>query len=210
MSTDGPTVLSPAEVLERFNAIQDWKAFSAPLVGYALRLLSGRRWRGEQSVCSVPAGKEAEDLVADAVLGALTGKWKWDISEYPDLGQFLARVIKSQVANLVRSADNTATTRTTDATPDASDPNQDPRDAAADHEFEDRFLAVAFEEGDDQVVAVADCLLQGIHEPRQIAEKLGWEAFDVSQTKRKIARLMRRHFNYDSVMGFEGGPDHGE
>ena len=96
---------------------EPWEEHIERLTLYAQRLIKSLNWQNA-SFGNTLGGKEAKDLVHDAISDVYLGKRVWNRSTHPELIRFLFSAVKSEVYNAAVSKANTET---------AYEPERDPR-----------------------------------------------------------------------------------
>jgi DNA-directed RNA polymerase specialized sigma24 family protein len=93
VATDG---IDP-ELLKRFRA--EFARVHKRVLAYAVVIVRRKRWTHDGT--GLPEGKEAVDLVHEAVELVLNGTRKWNPAKIPDLDVYLYGVMRSQASHLV-------------------------------------------------------------------------------------------------------------
>jgi len=159
---------------------QDWEDIFRRLTAHAQRLIKALTWRGEWGGF-VPGGHEATDFAMEAILDLYTGVRKWDPMTQPNLLAHLQNIVRSKISNAVRSSENRAELRESE---EEAGSQQDPYDT---------FILDLLDYLDDEPILqkVVECLADGYTDRADITDRLGIEAMEVTNLRKKLARRIR-------------------
>lgn len=196
----------PPHVLELLEA-HDWDKTTNRLVAYALRKARRLYWQGIRDG-DMPEGKEAYDIVQDAIYQLLSGERRWDPDAQPDLFAHLQSIIDSKVSALVegwanerlRSEAALATTaRLPEDEPSLLDafasPESDPEEIALLTEQERRseeFLIglALFLEDEPELQRIVEAIVDGAEGPAEIAKDAGITSKAVYNARKRLQRKL--------------------
>jgi hypothetical protein len=176
----------------------------------------------------MPNGKEAADIVQEAIEDLLTGKRSWDPVVQPDLFVHLRSIVDSKLSHLVESAENQHVY--SDATLTAEDdrgqkgsflarlPNTDSSlpdalvKAEEERQAEEFFWGFhTFLANEPLLQQVIECIFDGDDKPTEMANRLGVAPKDMYHIRKKLQRRLTDYHNLrgrESLPG-KGGPTHG-
>lgn len=95
------TLVPSADVIARFKSALP--GVYPRVVAYAILTVRRKRWSRNGTI---PEGKEAEDLVHDAIRRVLDGRRHWEPDKVPDLELYLCGIVRSIAGDLARSPAN--------------------------------------------------------------------------------------------------------
>jgi hypothetical protein len=104
VSDDRPMPPDVRQVVDRMSD-RDWERLILELGRYAVYKSRRFFWRTGQSG-ELPTGEMAESIVSKAIVLWLTGRRRWNPSEYADLPSFLKGVIDSLLSHAASTPDN--------------------------------------------------------------------------------------------------------
>jgi len=206
------------DLLER----HPWETTIPALVAYARGRIGYRSWGGQRGG-SLPAGKEAEDVVYEAIEKVLSGRRSWDPEAKPDLVQFLKDVIESDVHHLAVGFENRRIVGETEIEAGREDgvrdrfldtvqsPGSSPAEALLRREVEEegREFASAFLatlDRDPVLKAAVACIFDGVVKPADISERTGLTVEEIYNVRK---RLQRRLMDYYAEWGKKHEPERG-
>lgn len=191
------------ELLDR----QPWEDITPRLVAYTLRKTRRLYWQGIRDG-DMPEGKEAQDIVQDAIDDLFSGKRAWDPDSYPDLFAHLQSVIDSKVSAFVRSRANrrlrseavlSAAATLDDDEPSLLDtmtsPKPGPEEIALEEEEERRSEDFAVStlcslDDDPEAQKVLEAIFEGLTKRADIATRAGISVKSVSNIKKRLQRRL--------------------
>lgn len=197
----------PPQVRELLDA-HEWEKTTALLVVHTLRKARRLYWQGIRDG-DMPEGKEAHDIVQDAIHQLLSGERRWDPDTQPDLFAHLQSIIDSKLSALVEGRANrrlrSETALTTAARPpeDAPSPldafasqRPDPEGIALQEEQERRsedFLIelVLFLEGEPELQRIVEAIADGAEKPAEIAAAAGLGVKTVYNARKRLQRRLQ-------------------
>jgi len=211
-------VADPLDDIRDRLARHPWGDTLPLLVEYARKRVGWRTWGGARGG-RLPAGREAEDVVYEAIEKVYGGQRVWDPAAKPDLVQYLKDVIESDVHHLATGFENRGVLtesalgeRLVDGEPEPflqAQPAAGPSPAEAAERGETDREAKAFAEaflatlGDEPGMAtVVQCIFDGLVKPAEIAGRTGMAADDIYNMRK---RLQRRLLDFYA----DWGPKHG-
>lgn len=190
------------------------------LIEYARKRVGWRTWGGARGG-RLPAGKEAEDVVYEAIEKVYSGQRAWDPAAKPDLLQFLKDVIESDVHHLAVGFENRGVVTETalgermvdgvaepylntrpaagPSPADAAVRGEEDREARA---FAETFLATLV--GEPDLAAIVSCIFDGVVKPAEIAAKTGRDPGEVYSARK---RLQRRLMDFYADWGMKHGTE---
>ncbi len=210
----------PPEVRQRLEQ-HPWDDTMARLVYYAMHKARRLFWQGVRDG-PMPGGKEAADVVSQAIADVLSGTRAWQPAQQPDLVAHLRSIVDSMLHHLAAGAENQhlrAQPRATDGTrtrrPDPPDPGASPAERLLQAEEAQVAEAVfwgfyAFVHEDPLLQHMLACLVDGLDTPAAIAARLGVAPRAIYNAHKK---LQRRWQAYGAARAQApssgGGPHHG-
>ena len=178
---------------------QPWDDTIAGLVYYALHKARRLSWQGVRDG-HLPGGKEAADVVSQAIEDVLSGTRVWQPAQQPDLVAHLRSIVDSTLHHLAVGAENRhvrAQRRATDGTrerrPDPPDPGASPAELVL-HAEEARGAEAmfwgfyAFVHEDPLLQPILACLVDGLDTPAAIAARLGVAPRVIYNARKKLQR----------------------
>jgi hypothetical protein len=180
-----------------------WDETIKRLLYYTLYQVRARTWRGIRGG-SMPGGREAEDIVSQAVEDILAGRRAWDPARYPDLFVYLRSIVDSKLSHLGTSAENwrmlAAFPPLENGYPWTTGGRKQPCDSAASPpevliQAEEERLAEALLQGfanslveEPLLQGIVRCILDGIDKPAAIASRVGVTIERVYSARRRLQR----------------------
>jgi len=148
---------------------------------------------------------DPEDLVNDACTKVLSGVRKWDYRKYPDLGNHLSWIIRSDASHERRrlcgiipvALDAGLESFQTAEREMAASPwlprSRNPEELAVAREQSIKFRGWLdqLSEQDEEVGLVLMCLQDGITKPSEIAEEVEWDVKKVNNVLKRTRRKIR-------------------
>jgi DNA-directed RNA polymerase specialized sigma24 family protein len=186
------TVPLALALIERIE--QELPGVHRAVLAYAVRKVRSKRWMRRTGM---PEGKEAADLVQEALARVLAGERPWDPDEVP-LGPFLMGVVRSLCSAEAEGQENRVASLAVDmegpalldgagrlATPEQVLLDAERCDALADEVF-------AAAEGDQVLEKIVGELLDGLRcsDAQEIAAATGLEVTQVYAGTRKLQRRL--------------------
>jgi DNA-directed RNA polymerase specialized sigma24 family protein len=186
----------------------DWGETTGQLVVYTLRKARRLYWQGIRDG-DMPEGKEAYDVVQDAIYQLISGERRWDPDIQPDLFAHLQGIIDSKLSALVRSRANrrlrseaalAAADRLPEDAPSPLDaiasPGPDPVEIALLEEQERRseeFLIglALFLEGEPVLQKIVEAIADGAEKPADIAAAAELDTKTVYNARKRLQRRIQ-------------------
>lgn len=177
-----------------------WETTIPRLLHYTLLKARRLTWSGARGG-PLPGGREAMDVVHQAVAKVFAGERRWNPAAEPDLGAYLAGVVDSELSNLVRGWDHRHVRPDAavgvDGLPrlDRAAPAPTPLEALTGQEGEregEVFLrAFRATLGDDPVLQqLVDLVAADVDKPADLAARLGITAAEVYNLKKRLRRAL--------------------
>ncbi|UCG71017.1 MAG: DsbA family protein [Thermoplasmata archaeon] len=187
-------------------AAQRWDQVIPRLVEYARARIRIRIWAGRKDG-PLPGGKEAEDMVYEAIEKTLDGRRAWDARAHPDLEAYLRDVIESDLNHLAVGFENRRFLPASQVGFTMIDDEPVPLvervpspvpGPQADLELDDeRREALAFRDafiqslGDEpELAVVVRHIIEGVERPAELAEKAGVPAKDIYNMRKRLQRRL--------------------
>jgi DNA-directed RNA polymerase specialized sigma24 family protein len=207
----------PPDVREKLEE-HPWEDTISRLALYTIRKAKRLYWQGIMNG-NMPAGKEAQDVVQDAIEDVLTGQRSWNPATQPDLFVYLRRVVDSKLSHLVESMENRSVrsesalgARKEDAPgitfiAEFPDSGPSPFETLIQAEAEDFFWGFYEFLADEPLLQnVVECIDGGINKSTDIAIHLGVPPKEIYNVRK---RLQRRLHDYRAQRGQQSFPGKG-
>lgn len=185
-----------------------WDDTIPRLVHHASRKMKRLFWQGIFGG-TAPGGKEAKDLVMEAIRKVFEGDRSWTPEDHPDIFLFLKAVIDSDISHLVEGWENRHLFR--EATLSGKDkregerpgfldtvscPNPGPEVALLNKEmerFSEKFFWGFYEEldGSPNLQKMLECISEGFFKRTDISEKMGIPVKEFDNIKKQIQRRLK-------------------
>jgi hypothetical protein len=168
----------------------DWKLLTVQLGRYALFKSRRFYWRTGNSG-ELPYGEVTESIVSKAFCLWLSGRRRWNRSEYPDLESFLKGVIDSLLSHSSNSLENRRLDSTemqlhiSQATPE-SELLEKERVNEADHTLAE---IIRRSHDDPVLLEIINAIRSGAVTRRQIVSATGRTAEDINNGLKRLRRL---------------------
>lgn len=196
----------PTDSVRGLLAAHRWDQTVPRLVEHARARIRSRVWAGRRDG-PLPGGKEAEDIVYEAIEKVLNGRRAWRPQTHPDLEAYLKDVIESDLHHLAVGFENRrflpaslAGFATVDdesvplvervaspaPTPQASMEMEDERREAA--VFRRDFLLTLT--GEPELAAVVEHIFDGVDRPAELATKTGASPKDIYNIRKRLQRRL--------------------
>ena len=181
------------EVRRIIDSLSDleWKLLTVQLGRYALFKSRRFYWRTGNSG-ELPYGEMTESIVSKAFCLWLSGRRRWNRSEYPDLESFLKGVIDSLLSHSSNSSDNRRLDSTTEmplhgsqATPE-SELLEKERLNEADHTLAE---IIRRSNNDPILLEIIDAIRSGAVTRREIVNATRRTAEDINNGLKRLRRL---------------------
>jgi DNA-directed RNA polymerase specialized sigma24 family protein len=207
-----------AKSLDAFRRAK-WDEIIPRLVLFAERKIRPNVWYSIPGG-PLPGGKQAADLVQQAVAKVLRGERVWNRNE--PLLRFLMSVISSDINNLAQSRENTKTVRIQhhggqDAHPTEIDlaflsdppPSQRGGDQLINSQVDQERAQILTALSNDRLVhQIASLIIDdGISKPRKLAKILGTDVNKIHNAKKRLRRRLQRGAVTRPVVTGEGRND---
>lgn len=194
---DGSDELVDEATLERLQQF-DWPRLSRELAFYAAKQAKVRYWGPEGHADRLPRGLQARDLANEAILKVYRGERRWDPDQNPDLLAYLRGVVDSLISALIRSLDHRVSKErvNVDVT-DLEDASLNPEEELIEAErvqVAGRVLdgLLRLTDNDPMAKRVLEQIFDGESRPRVIAQNLGCTATEVTNTKKRLDRMVEQ------------------
>jgi hypothetical protein len=169
---------------------RDWQSLTLQLGRYALQKSRRFYWRTGNSG-ELPDGERTESLVSKAIVLWLTGRRRWNPSEYDDLQGFLQGVIDSLLSHAANGYDNRG------VSPDEGPVLVAPVTPESELLRKERALEaeqtlseiVCRSRQDVVVAAIIDAMRDGAATRREIVQVTGRSAADIDNGLKRLRRL---------------------
>lgn len=210
----------PPEVRQRLEQ-HPWGDTIARLVYYAVHKARRLSWQGVRDG-HLPGGKEAADVVSQAIEAVLSGTRGWQPAQQPDLFAHLRGIVDSMLHHLATGAENQhvrAQPLTTDGRrdhhTDLPDPGASPAEMVL--QVEEARVAEAVFWGfyasvDEEPLLqhILRCLVDGVDTPAAMAVRLGVTPRAIYNARKKLQRRWRAYaVARAQVVSAGGGTHHG-
>lgn len=198
---------------------QPWEKIILKLDAYALHKARRKYWpSGSSDGHTLIGGCSPQDVAREAIRRVFEGGRKWDPEKDPDLLKYLKGVVDSILSAMVDSVENREVRAPSFY--DESDPADDedrrnrshavesggvhhgfpsPREHAEGNELFDRVLAAVA--GDEDLESLVLCLDEGYVSRSDISEQLGVVPSEVTNMKKRLARVLDRRMLDESRNG---------
>jgi hypothetical protein len=169
---------------------RDWHALVVQLGRYALQKSRRFYWRTGHSG-ELPDGERTESLVSKAIVLWLTGRRRWNPSEYDDLQRFLQGVIDSLLSHSANGYDNRGMSAdegpvlVAGVTPEAELLRKE-RALEAERTLSE---IVCRSRQDAVVTAIIDAMRDGAETRREIVQATGQSSADIDNGLKRLRRL---------------------
>ena len=169
---------------------RDWTCLTLQLGRYALQKSRRFYWRTGRAG-DLPDGEATESLVSKALLLWLTGRRRWNPSEYDDLESFLQGVIDSLLSHSANGVDNRGVAPdrgpvlVVGATPEGELLRKE-RELEAEHTLSE---IVRQSQHDAVVLAIIGAMRDGAATRREIVRATGLTAADIDNGLKRLRRL---------------------
>jgi DNA-directed RNA polymerase specialized sigma24 family protein len=182
-----------------------WEDTIPRLELYAIRKAKRLYWQGMMNG-NMPSGKEAQDVVQDAIEDVLTGRRSWNPATQPDLFVHLRSIVDSKLSHLVDSKENRSVrsesalgVKNEDANKVASlarlpDSSPSQFETLLQAEAEDFFWG--FYEclaGEPLLQNIIECIDAGIDKPGEIAAHLGVPPKEMYNARKRLQRRVNEY-----------------
>jgi hypothetical protein len=169
---------------------RDWQSLTVQLGRYALQKSRRFYWRTGSSG-ELPDGERTESLVSKAIVLWLTGRRRWNPSEYDDLQGFLQGVIDSLLSHAANGYDNRGVSPDEGPVLVASlTPESELLRKELALEAEQTLSEIVCRSRDDAVVAaIIDAMRDGAATRRAIVQATGRPAADIDNGLKRLRRL---------------------
>ncbi len=177
--------------------------FIERLAVFALRRTRGRYWRGVWNG-HLPDGKDATDVVAEALDDVIHGRRAWNPQKDPDLFAFMRSVVNSKVSHLRTGEENQQCRM---ALEEKDDEGRDrieqlPTDAAtaaeelqaSEDESRNGDLLLHFYDfvaGDDLVRRIVGCAIDGVEKRADFAAALNVNEQEITNATKRMERRFK-------------------
>jgi hypothetical protein len=194
----------PADVQRVADALSedDWQRLTVQLGRYALQRSRRFYWR-TGSTGELPYGEVTESLVSKAFILWLTGRRRWNRTEYPDLQGFLMGVIDSLLSHAAAGSDNRSLASDAGqiavlhSTPESDLLDRERSDAA------DRLIAELVTQTKDDAIAgqIIDAMRNGAATRRDIVTATGRTSEEIDNGLKRLRRAGARIVNERKASG---------
>jgi len=169
---------------------RDWIALTLQLGRYALQKSRRFYWRTGRAG-DLPDGEGTESLVSKALVLWLTGRRRWNPSEYEDLQSFLQGVIDSLLSHAASGYDNRGVSPdrgpvlVVGATPEGELLRKE-RELEAEETLSE---IVRHSQHDAVVLAIIDAMRDGAATRREVVRATGLDSTDIDNGLKRLRRL---------------------